>query len=615
MTEPGTSGSALPAMKYFMVLWGIADNFGGMTTMSLHRGSAFQLHGGRTATIVTFDPKPSYASTVERLQGQGQLAAGTEVLNVFQHYRSKGLGNVDGPLPIDVPVDKGETGLPEVVLDPEGKVFTRTRLRPDGSTVAVRQFYRPDGTEFLRDEAPQDRTGKGLGRFLTLLDISGAPVAQWRQAGDFYRSWLRSLAAGEPSTFIVDSAFASRIVSPLESENIIKFMVLHNSHIASGGDPFKGKMAAGQKLIHENTLAWDGIVFLTQKHRQDYEERFGTASNLFTVSNPKPRVDSLPDFASRSTNGVMVCRLEAQKNVPHAIDVMARVHQVMPQVKLDIYGAGSLREELQTRIDELSLQDVVHLHGHTPNAAAKFETARFSLLTSRNEGQPLSLMESLGRGCPPVSYDIRYGPSDVIDDGENGFLVSAGDVDAAADRVIQLCGGDELAQKMGEVAWDRSIRFSDTAVINQWALAIEKAWDQRAQRVVLSDLSLKLREVGYIASGGLEIAADVLWTQHSGPAAQEVLAANLVIGRRAGGKPAFLPMEVVERMPGRLVVSGSALISDLDRGVDASNNELDIFVQVHGSNVLKTFRVGFPGPTHSWVPYATVHGSLSLKLV
>ena len=80
-------GPALPAMKYFMVLWGIAEPFGGMTTMSLHRAGAFG-EAGQQARVLTFDIKPSYASTVERLRSQGKLSRDTEVLNVFQHYRA-----------------------------------------------------------------------------------------------------------------------------------------------------------------------------------------------------------------------------------------------------------------------------------------------------------------------------------------------------------------------------------------------------------------------------------------------------------------------------------------------------------------------------------------------
>ncbi|MGM0929056.1 MAG: glycosyltransferase [Actinomycetota bacterium] len=605
--------AALPEGRYFMVLWGLPESFGGMTTMCLHRAGAFTRFGGRAASIITFEPEPSYEALTGRLREQGKLAPETQVVNVFQHYRHADLSTLSALNVPAVPDDQGSAGDPEVVLDPSGQVFMRTFMRPDGTTVAHRRYYREDGTEFLRDEAPIDASGKALGRYITLLNGVGQAVGRWRSAGDFYRHWMKELAAGERAAFIVDSGFAARVVAPLNEQNIIKMAVIHNSHIIAGGDPFIGKLAPGRKQIFEDSAAWDGLVFLTRKHRQDYEDRFGRAANLFTVSNPKPRADDLPPFERRDRNrGVMVVRLENQKNVAHAVEVMALVHQELPQVVLDVYGTGSLQEEVQAKISELALTDVVRLHGHTPNAAQQFETAGFSLLTSRNEGQPLALMESLGRGCPPVSYDIRYGPSDVIEDSVNGFLVPAQDIAAAAERVIKLCTDPELARAMGQAAWESSEQFSDPAVVGQWADVLEQAWRQVPDRVALSRTEFTLEELGLPATGGLEIHGELTWRQSSGPAVEEILRAHLVIGRRAAGSPAFIPAEVLERAPGRLRLHASVTDAQLDEGVSEENGFLDIFLQVEGNNVLRTFRIGYPGAS-SWRPYATQHGSLSLQ--
>ena len=56
-----------------------------------------------------------------------------------------------------------------------------------------------------------------------------------------------------------------------------------------------------------------------------------------------------------------------------------------------------------------------------------FQHATASLLTSQYEGFGMTIMESIHNGCPVVSYDVRYGPSELIIDGENGLLIDAGD--------------------------------------------------------------------------------------------------------------------------------------------------------------------------------------------
>ena len=80
-------------------------------------------------------------------------------------------------------------------------------------------------------------------------------------------------------------------------------------------------------------------------------------------------------------------------------------------------------------------QERVRLHGHDPHARNHFARSSFSLLTSRTEGQSLTIVESMAHGCIPIAYDIDYGPSDIITDGVDGFLVPAGRPDALRSRV------------------------------------------------------------------------------------------------------------------------------------------------------------------------------------
>ena len=62
-------------------------------------------------------------------------------------------------------------------------------------------------------------------------------------------------------------------------------------------------------------------------------------------------------------------------------------------------------------------------------------------MTSSFEGYPLSTLESMSRGCPVVSYDIKYGPREQITDGVDGFLVPRGrHRRLLAERVSSCCG-------------------------------------------------------------------------------------------------------------------------------------------------------------------------------
>ena len=77
------------------------------------------------------------------------------------------------------------------------------------------------------------------------------------------------------------------------------------------------------------------------------------------------------------------------------------------------------------------------LRGHHPTARDRMWTATAFLMSSRNEGYPLASLESMARGCPVISYDIKYGPREQITEGVDGFLVEPGDIEGLAERMVR----------------------------------------------------------------------------------------------------------------------------------------------------------------------------------
>jgi poly(glycerol-phosphate) alpha-glucosyltransferase len=391
--------------------------------------------------------------------------------------------------------------------------------------------------------------------------------------------------------------------------------VVHkNTHFAAGGDPYRGQLASGQKAIHEDVNAWDGLVFLTDSHRRDYEARFGSAGNLVTVSNPKQPLEHLPDHAGRSPRrGVLLGRLAPQKNLAHAVRVMAKVRESVPDAVLDIYGKGAQEAELRSLIDELELQGTVRLRGHVPRAVAEFDSAGFSLLTSRNEGQPLALLESMGHGCPAVAYDIRYGPSDVVDDGVNGFLVPAGDIDAAARRVVELCTDTEMAARMGAAAWRSAGRYADAEVLSRWREVLGQAWDRQSSRSRVHTLELAEKAYRLLGSGTIEMECAVTWQQDAGAPFEREVAGDVLAVPRKTGSPVVLPLRFGERKPGGVactVVWDPALVDGL---VEAPETILDLFLRLRTGDVLRSFRLAVPVAPDAFLPYADPEQGLSIQ--
>ena len=105
-----------------------------------------------------------------------------------------------------------------------------------------------------------------------------------------------------------------------------------------------------------------------------------------------------------------------------------------------------------------------------PGAKKNFHLSSFSLLTSRYEGQGLVVLESMSAGCIPISYAVNYGPADIIDDGVNGFVVPAGDVDALAGRdssVSSLCPKTR-SRKSRRAAIARAADYFEAPIVRRW---------------------------------------------------------------------------------------------------------------------------------------------------
>ena len=89
-------------------------------------------------------------------------------------------------------------------------------------------------------------------------------------------------------------------------------------------------------------------------------------------------------------------------------------------------------------------------------------------MPSRAEGLPLSLVEAQSHGLPIVANDIKYGPSDVIIDQQDGLLTKNGDIDGLAQAIISLLTDQERLAKMSASAYEDSKRYSEPNVMKLW---------------------------------------------------------------------------------------------------------------------------------------------------
>lgn len=201
-------------------------------------------------------------------------------------------------------------------------------------------------------------------------------------------------------------------------------LFLHADH--RGPD---GAIVPRSKYLIEN-FKGDAIITSTEVHKAQIEQDVTPAAAVHVI----PHYCETRDFgATERRDLVTVSRLELiGKPIHECIEAFCRIKDEFPCVNYLIYGVGSGHKRLADQITALGCEDRIRLAGYTNAPLEVFQKALVSVYPTTTEGFGLSILEALANGCPVISYDVNYGPREMIVSGKNGELVAHGDIEAIA---------------------------------------------------------------------------------------------------------------------------------------------------------------------------------------
>lgn len=148
------------------------------------------------------------------------------------------------------------------------------------------------------------------------------------------------------------------------------------------------------------------------------------------------------------------------------IQAAARIAGEMPDARFVMVGDGPLRGAAETRAAELGLADRVVFCGWWDDVPALLAATTVSVLSSRHEGLPCAVVESLAAGVPVVATAVD-GTPEVIRPGVNGELVPPADPAALAQAVLGILGDDERRRSMVAAAADGLDEFGRDHMVRQ----------------------------------------------------------------------------------------------------------------------------------------------------
>lgn len=136
--------------------------------------------------------------------------------------------------------------------------------------------------------------------------------------------------------------------------------------------------------------------------------------------------------------------------------------------QLDVYGDGD-RAPYESLMEELGIdRERCRLNGPTQHIQEEYVNSSVFVVSSRFEGLSMAMLEAISCGLPLVAFACPCGPRDVIDDGENGFLVENGNIEQLAEKMLFLMEHPQERAMMGEQAKRKSEQYKIENLANTW---------------------------------------------------------------------------------------------------------------------------------------------------
>lgn len=222
-------------------------------------------------------------------------------------------------------------------------------------------------------------------------------------------------------------------------------------------------------------LSHSKTVVLTQASKDDYRRLLkAKGRKLAVVPNWIDQAlleeEASPDIESRKV--VWAGRLDKEKGVDHLLDIAEKVFSDSRSDgwQWDVYGDAVLNSSIDfsRQIEERGLAGKLVHKGVAADIYALYPNYSIATLTSYREGLPLFLLEAKAAGLPAVSFDVVTGPSEIIQDGMDGFLVPPYDIDAYSERVLSLMSDPDKRAAFSAAAQGDAERFSEARIYEMW---------------------------------------------------------------------------------------------------------------------------------------------------
>lgn len=347
-------------------------------------------------------------------------------------------------------------------FDDQAKLVMREYFDNDGQVV-IRQYYRKAGDEKVLSLIELTYQGQNY-RFLTQAEMDGFFLDQIAERDD------EAVFYCDRTTTIVPAFQQMKVSVP-------RYVIFHSA-LTPSGDEHDDLYTVFQPIIgmiEQGTI--NGLISSTKREAQHVAKIFKTDYSYAIPVTFINDIQPVP-FSERNLNKIIaVARVSPVKQLDQLIKVIIELRQSFPQLELYIYGSTTHKpteEKLYELVQQHHAENFIHFEGYQQNLDQVYDLAALEVLTSESEGFAMAVLEAQSHGVPVVSYDINYGPDEIIQDDVSGKLVKANDTQALCQVLEDLLNHPEKLAEYSKNSYQTSKRYDFAHVREDWQKFLKK---------------------------------------------------------------------------------------------------------------------------------------------
>ena len=215
----------------------------------------------------------------------------------------------------------------------------------------------------------------------------------------------------------------------------------------------------------------DCVVTLTKEDKNNYNNYFGKSLKVVQIYNPFISEAKDHSYDINSKTIISVGRLVVLKGYDMLVKIADNLLHDRPDWKWLILGDGEEKDNIINDIKKHNLNNV-ELVGRVDNVNDYLVQSAIFVMTSRNEGFPLSMVEAKAYKLPIVSFNCKTGPQELIRNDVNGNLIDCFDINEMAKKISALMNDSDLRQQYSYNAYLDMEQLEYDRIVNKWVKLI-----------------------------------------------------------------------------------------------------------------------------------------------